>query len=205
MPCRIRTSGSPAWSTSGSRRSWRSSRTCARRSHRSGSSGSIFLNGHYDNTYAIAYACANAAEPHARDVQAFPVNYWDALTEDEIAEFSGLKNGLHANLAETSAVLAINPALVDLEKANAEFPPFPEFTVPDRPGAHRVLLHRSRLGLLGDQVRHVGRCAWVDARRGRTLPAGGRAIDARRAREHREDVRRDAATMTRGLVEGPAS
>ena len=37
----------------------------------------IFLNGHYDNTYAIAYACANAAEKLAKDVKAFPVNYWD--------------------------------------------------------------------------------------------------------------------------------
>jgi creatinine amidohydrolase len=55
----------------------------------------VFLNGHYDNTYAIAYACANAAE--------------------------------------TAAVLAINPALVDMEKANAEFPPFPDFTVESHP------------------------------------------------------------------------
>ena len=51
------------------------------------------------------------------------------LTAEDIAEFSGLKNGLHANAAETSAVLAINPDLVDLERANAEFPPFPEYTV----------------------------------------------------------------------------
>jgi creatinine amidohydrolase len=93
----------------------------------------VFLNGHYDNTYAIAYACASAAERMPRSVQAFPVNYWDGLTESEIAEFSGLKNGLHANLAETSAVMAINPDLVDLEKANAEFPPFPDFTVPTAP------------------------------------------------------------------------
>ncbi len=93
----------------------------------------VFLNGHYDNTYAIAYACANAAERLPKDVQAFPVNYWDAFTESDIAEFSGLKNGLHANLGETSAVMAINPDLVDLEKANAEFPPFPEFTVPTGP------------------------------------------------------------------------
>ena len=26
----------------------------------------VFLNGHYDNTYAIAYACANAADKMAR-------------------------------------------------------------------------------------------------------------------------------------------
>ena len=89
----------------------------------------IFLNGHYDNTYAIAYACANAAERMPKDVKAFPVNYWDGLTAEEVAEFSTLKNGLHANRAETSAILAINPSLVDMEKANAEFPPFPDYTV----------------------------------------------------------------------------
>src|SRR6476620_6288333 len=89
----------------------------------------VFLNVHYDNTYAIAYGCANAADKMSKDVKAFPVNYWDALTAEEINEFSGLKNGLHANLAETSAVMAINPKLVDLERANAEFPPFPEYTV----------------------------------------------------------------------------
>src|SRR5437870_11364642 len=89
----------------------------------------IFLNGHYDNTYAIAYACADAAGRMPKDVKAFPLNYWDGLTAEDIAEFSGPKNGLHANAAETSAVLAINPDLVDLERANAEFPPFPEYTV----------------------------------------------------------------------------
>ena len=89
----------------------------------------VFLNGHYDNTYAIAYACANAAEKIAKDVKAFPINYWDGLTAEESAEFSGLKNGLHANAAETSAILAIDPKLVDLERANAEFPPFPAYTV----------------------------------------------------------------------------
>ena len=89
----------------------------------------IFLNGHYDNTYPIAYACANVSEKLPKDVKAFPMNYWDGFTAEEVAEFSTLKTGLHANAAETSAMLAINPALVDMEKANAEFPPFPEYTV----------------------------------------------------------------------------
>jgi creatinine amidohydrolase len=89
----------------------------------------IFLNGHYDNTYAIAYACAIAAEKLTKDVKAFPVNYWDGMTAADVDEFSGLKNGLHANAAETSAILAINPNLVDMQRANAEFPPFPEYTV----------------------------------------------------------------------------
>jgi creatinine amidohydrolase len=93
----------------------------------------IFLNGHYDNTYAIAYACANAADKLRKDVKAFPVNYWDGMTAEEVGEFSGLKNGMHANAAETSAILAINPALIDRERANTEFPPFPEFTVNSGP------------------------------------------------------------------------
>ena len=36
---------------------------------------------------------------------------------------------MHANAAETSAVLRSIPNLVDMDKANAEFPPFPPFTV----------------------------------------------------------------------------
>ena len=86
----------------------------------------VFLNGHYDNTYAIAYACANAADRLPAGARAFPVNYWDGMTADEAAEFFGPTNGLHANSGETSAVLAINPDLVDMDAANAEMPPFPE-------------------------------------------------------------------------------
>ncbi len=84
-----------------------------------------FLNGHYDNTYAIAYACANAADRLPAGTHAFPVNYWDGLTAEESAEFFGPSTGLHANRSETAAVMAINPALVDIEHANAEMPPFP--------------------------------------------------------------------------------
>ena len=96
----------------------------------------IFLNGHYDNTYAIAYACANAAYKMGKDVKAFPINYWDGFTAQDAADFFGQKKGLHANEAETSAVLAINPALVDMDHANAEFPPFPEYTVTNTGPVH---------------------------------------------------------------------
>jgi creatinine amidohydrolase len=88
----------------------------------------VFLNGHYDNTLAIAYACANAAPRLPAGVRAFPVNYWDGMTADEAAEFFDPSNGLHANRGETSAVMAINEDLVDLDAANAEMPPFPEVT-----------------------------------------------------------------------------
>jgi creatinine amidohydrolase len=132
----------------------------------------IFLNGHYDNTYAIAYACANAADKIGKDVKAFPVNYWDALTAEEIDEFSGLKNGLHANLAETSAVMAINPKLVDLEKANAEFPPFPKYTIPTGP------VHTAYFFTAPGSVYWATKSGtWGDARKS-TPEAGERYLEA---------------------------
>jgi creatinine amidohydrolase len=88
----------------------------------------VFLNGHYDNTYAIAYACATAAERMPTGARAFPINYWDGMTADEAGEFFGPTTGLHANRGETSAVMAIDAGLVDLDAANAELPPFPEVT-----------------------------------------------------------------------------
>lgn len=88
----------------------------------------VFLNGHYDNTYAIAYACANVAPRLPTGVQAFPINYWDGMNAEEASEFFGPSTGLHANQGEISAVLAIDPKLVDMEAANAEMPPFPEMT-----------------------------------------------------------------------------
>src|SRR3954469_22368976 len=88
----------------------------------------VFLNGHYDNTLAIAYACANAAPRLPDGIRAFPVNYWDGMTAGEAAEFFDPSNGLHANKGETSAVMAIDADLVDLDAANAEMPPFPEVT-----------------------------------------------------------------------------
>jgi creatinine amidohydrolase len=90
----------------------------------------VFLNGHYDNTYAIAYACATAADRLPAGTRAFPVNYWDGMTPAEASEFFDASTGLHANKGEMSAVMAIDPALVDLEHANAEMPPFPEVSSP---------------------------------------------------------------------------
>jgi creatinine amidohydrolase len=132
----------------------------------------IFLNGHYDNTYAIAYGCADAADRMPKDVKAFPLNYWDGLTAEEVAEFSGLKNGLHANAAETSAVMAIDADLVDLERANAEFPPFPSYTVNMAP-VHTAFFFTSP----GSVYWATKSGTWGDAR-GSTVEIGERYLQA---------------------------
>jgi creatinine amidohydrolase len=132
----------------------------------------VFLNGHYDNTYALAYACANAAPQLPGDVKAFPINYWDGMTAADVDEWFGLKNGLHANEAETSAVLAINPDLVDMDAANAEFPPFPEYTVNTGP-VHTAFFFTSP----GSVYWATKSGTWGDARRS-TAEKGERYIEA---------------------------
>src|SRR5262245_14076045 len=93
------------------------------------------------------------------------------MTPEETAEFSTLKTGLHANRAETSAVLAINPNLVDMERANAEFPPFPEFTVSS--GAVHTAFFFSNPGSVHRATKSG---TWGDAR-GSTAEIGERYLE----------------------------
>ena len=86
----------------------------------------VFLNGHYDNTYALAYACAQVAEELPEGAKAFPFNYWDGMPAERWAQMTEGGKGLHAGQGEVSIILAIRPELVDKEHLNAEFPNFPE-------------------------------------------------------------------------------
>ena len=114
----------------------------------------VFLNGHYDNKFPIAFACANAADRMPPGVRAFPINYWDGLTPDDAIEYMVL----HANPPEMSAVMAINPDLVDLELANAEMPPFTETT--DPAAVHAAFFYSSP----GSVYRATHSGTWGDAR-----------------------------------------
>lgn len=87
----------------------------------------VFVNGHYDNTYGIAYGCARVAGMLPKGTRAFPLNYWDGLTPEQAGMFMGPDKGMHANEGEVSAVLAIDPELVDRDQMNTEFPTFPVY------------------------------------------------------------------------------
>jgi creatinine amidohydrolase len=118
----------------------------------------VFLNGHYDNTLAIAYACADAQARLPKGTQAYPVNYWDGMTAEESSEFFGPETGLHANKGEMSAILAINPAWFDHDAANAEMPPLP--TVTNQPALHTAFFS-SNPGSVYDASKSG---TWGDAR-----------------------------------------
>jgi creatinine amidohydrolase len=150
----------------------------------------VFLNGHYDNTYAIAYACAAVGDRLPAGVHAYPINYWDAMTVDEAAEFFDPANGLHANKGETSAVMAIDPDLVDMERANVEMPPFPDVTNPA--AVHTAFFFSSP----GSVYRATRSGTWGDAR-GSSVEFGQRYLDVvtRSTVRLLDDVERTYAAM----------
>lgn len=150
----------------------------------------VFLNGHYDNTYAIAYACANASERMPAEARAFPVNYWDGLTPEQAAEFMDPATGLHANRAETSAILAIDAGLVDMDAATAEMPPIPDVVAP---AAVHTAFFFSNPGSV-HRATHSG--TWGDARDA-TAEFGERYLDVATAATIRvlDDIERTFEAM----------
>ena len=85
----------------------------------------VFVNGHYTNTIAIQASLFETDDALPADVLVYGFNYWDPLPPDQLEAYLGFREGLHANIGETSAVMALDESLVSLEDAVAEFPEFP--------------------------------------------------------------------------------
>jgi creatinine amidohydrolase len=82
----------------------------------SGFSRIVLLNGHYVNSWAMAYAVAQFFDSLPERTRVFPFPYWQALPPERAEAYLSGVVGIHANVGETSAVLAIDPALCDMER-----------------------------------------------------------------------------------------
>ena len=157
----------------------------------------IFLNGHYDNTYAIAYGCANAAEKMPKDVKAFPVNYWDALTAEESRRVLGAEERpAREPRRDVRRAARSTRTSWTWTARTPSFHRSPTTPCNDRARCTRRSSSPSPGSVYwATKIRHLGRRARVHSRGGRALPRGRRPLDAGRPREHREDVRGDAAAL----------
>ena len=116
-----------------------------------------FVNGHWSNTGAIELACHSVERQLPRGTLACPVTYWIGMPPDQAEEYLGMRVGVHANIGETSAVMAINPKLVDLGQAVREMPELPDFEGPAlsamasyyETGVGRII-RTTRSGIYGD-------------------------------------------------------
>lgn len=93
----------------------------------------IFVNGHYPNYPALNLACFNVHPRLPQGTKAWAVSYWDALPPDEAHDYLSLDVGLHANIGETSCVMAVRPELVHLERSVPEWPDFSDLQAPVMP------------------------------------------------------------------------
>jgi creatinine amidohydrolase len=115
----------------------------------------ILVNGHYTNSIALHAAIMEIGDRVPVGTIIFPFNYWDALPPEQLTEYLGAEVGLHANIGETSAVMAIDESLVDLDKAAREYPAFPSEPTPAMISAYffsarGTLPRASRSGVWGD-------------------------------------------------------
>ncbi len=72
-------------------------------------------------------ACNEVSKNAPANAQIYPISYWEALPEKQLDKYLSINVGLHANVGETSAIMAIDPSLVDLEKAKEFWPKLPKF------------------------------------------------------------------------------
>ncbi len=86
----------------------------------------VLLNGHYVNTWAMAYAVAQFADELSTDVRVYPFPYWQGLPAEQAGAYIGPDVGIHANVGETSVVMAIDENLVDMDQARDFMPDFGE-------------------------------------------------------------------------------
>jgi creatinine amidohydrolase len=82
------------------------------------------VNGHYVNSWAMQYAAAELFDELPQGVRVYPFPYWQGLKPEEAQQYLSGSAGLHANVGETSAVLAIDPELCDMERVRDFVPEF---------------------------------------------------------------------------------
>jgi creatinine amidohydrolase len=76
----------------------------------------VLCNGHYVNSWAMQYAVTQFHHELPAGARVYPFAYWQGLQPDQAEAYLSGSAGIHANVGETSAVLAINPDLVDMER-----------------------------------------------------------------------------------------
>jgi creatinine amidohydrolase len=86
----------------------------------------VLLNGHYCNSHALEFAVARCHDELPEGTRVYPFPYWAGLAPEEAEQYLSGSAGIHANVGETSIVLAINADLCDMENVRDFTPALPE-------------------------------------------------------------------------------
>lgn len=86
----------------------------------------VLLNGHYCNSHAMEFAVSQFFDELPEGVRVYPFPYWAGLKPEEAEAYLSGSAGLHANVGETSIVLAIDEGLCDMDRVRDFTPDLPE-------------------------------------------------------------------------------
>jgi creatinine amidohydrolase len=86
----------------------------------------VLLNGHYCNSHALEFASSRIHDELPEGTRLYPFPYWAGLKPEEAEQYLSGSVGIHANVGETSAVLAIDESLCDMERVRDFVPELPE-------------------------------------------------------------------------------
>jgi len=76
----------------------------------------VLLNGHYCNSHAMEFAVSQFFDELPEGVRVYPFPYWAGLKPEQAEAYLSGTAGLHANVGETSIVLAIDEGLCDMDR-----------------------------------------------------------------------------------------
>jgi creatinine amidohydrolase len=115
----------------------------------------ILLNGHGGNSSCLEVAVAELHE-ELPEVEISSFDWW-VFVPREMGRVMGMEEGIHAHRLETSCMLALTPELVNMDKAVAEFPDYPEGMTPDKFGLFmstvKSITDISKSGVVGDATK----------------------------------------------------
>ncbi len=86
----------------------------------------VLLNGHYCNSHALEFSVSRFHDELPPGTRVYPFPYWAGLKPEEAEQYLSGSAGIHANIGETSAVLAIDPNLCDMDRVRDFLPELPE-------------------------------------------------------------------------------
>lgn len=90
----------------------------------------IFVNGHYcnDQPLFVAITDVTASPELPKGTNVYGITYWNVMSPKMAEKYLSWKVGWHANIGETSAILAIDDKIVDMHRAPVEWPKVGEET-----------------------------------------------------------------------------
>ena len=148
----------------------------------------VFLNGHYDNTYAIAYACANVADKLSKDREGVSGQLLGRHDRGGCRRVDGAQERPPCKRRGDLRGARDQSAARRHGSRECRVPPFPEYTIANTGAVHTAFFFTSPGSVYWATVRCPGAMLADRLRKRRAMHRSGCALDAGSPGQHRAHV-----------------